>query len=98
MGTAERFIEGLRAGEPRAVQAADRLLRTMSRKHPATHLTERQGEVVELVANGWSDGEIALRFGCTTDTVRSHMQDAKVRLGARSRPHAVVLWLAREAA
>lgn len=89
----DRFVEALRAGEPRAVQAANRLLGNLARKHEPTDLTERQHKVVELMARGWSDGEIALELGIHGDTVREHVGAAKRRLGARSRPHAVVLWL-----
>lgn len=88
----------MRAGEPQAVQAADRLLRTMARKHEPSHLTQRQTRVVELMARGWSDGEIGLELGIHGDTVREHVGAAKRRLGARSRAHAVVLWLMEEAA
>ena len=65
----------------------------MARKTEPADLTERQSRVVELMALGWSDGEIALELGIHGDTVREHVGAAKRRLGARSRPHAVVLWL-----
>ncbi len=84
----------MRAGEPRANEAANRLLRTMSLKHDEPgDLTDRQAEVLELLAHGLSDGEIGLRLGIRTDTVKEHVHRAKRALGARSRPHAVVLWI-----
>jgi DNA-binding NarL/FixJ family response regulator len=75
------------------VEAANRLLRNMARKTEPSHLTERQSRIVELIACGWSDGEIALELGIDATTVREHVSGAKRRLGARSRPHAVALWL-----
>jgi DNA-binding NarL/FixJ family response regulator len=94
--TSERFVAALRAGEPRAVDAANRLLRTMSTKQPPDTVTDRQSEVVELVACGMSDGEIAQFLRIRTATVREHVRHAKTALGARTRPHMVVLWLAQQ--
>jgi DNA-binding NarL/FixJ family response regulator len=94
--TSEQFVEALRAGEPRAVEARNRLLRTMSRTHEPDAVTERQSEVIELLAGGMSDGEIALFLRIRTDTVREHVRRAKSALGARTRPHMVVLWLAQQ--
>lgn len=95
-GKVEEFISGLRAGEPRAVEAADRLLGTMARTHLPTELSPRQVEVLQFVAAGFSDGEIALQMGISTYTAREHVRRAKSALGARTRAHAVCLWLARE--
>ena len=95
-GLVEKFLDGLRAGEPHAVAAANRLLGTMAHKHPPERLTPRQEEMLRLVATGWSDGEIALEMGIQRETVKKHVLDAKYRLGARTRPHAVVLWLATQ--
>jgi DNA-binding NarL/FixJ family response regulator len=96
-GLVEEFISGLRAGEPRAVEAANRLLGTMARKHPPTHITERQSEIVGLMAHGFSKGEIAAQLGVSENTVRTHVWRARSALGARTGPHMVSLWLAYEA-
>jgi DNA-binding CsgD family transcriptional regulator len=85
-----------RAGEPRAVEARDRLLGTLARKHPPEHLTARQDEVVYL-AGAWAvGGEIAAELGVSVETVRTHMKEARRRLGARTSAHVVALWLASQ--
>ena len=44
-------------------------------------LTERQAEVVRLVADGLSNRQIALVLGVNEKTVRTHITDALTRLG-----------------
>ena len=95
-GIVEEFLDGLRAGEPRAVQAVERLLGTMAHKDPPSHLTERQEEALLLMANGYTDGEIGLQMGISALTATEHVQRAKRALGARTRPHAVSLWVLRQ--
>jgi PAS domain S-box-containing protein len=63
-----------RAPEQRAVRAA---------------LSRREREVVRLVALGGSGPEIAAELGITHDTVRTHVRNAMVKIGARSRAHLV---------
>lgn len=92
----QEFLDGLRAGEPRAVEAANRLLGTMAHKHPPSELTDRQEEALLLMANGLSDGEIAARMGISTLTATEHVQKARRALGARTRAHAVSLWVLRQ--
>ena len=92
----DEFLDGLRAGEPKAVDAANRLLGTMARTHQPTELSPRQVEVLQLVAAGFSDGEIGLRLGISTLTAREHVRRAKSALGARTRAHAIALWVLRE--
>jgi DNA-binding NarL/FixJ family response regulator len=94
----DAFVGGLRAGEPRAVQAAERLLGTMSRTHHhPLELSARQVEVLGRVAHGLTDGEIGLELGISALTVREHVRRSKHVLGARNRVHLIVLWVAQEA-
>lgn len=98
-GIVEEFLDGLRAGEPKAVEAANRLLGTMARTHQhPVHLSARQVEVLKHVAHGFSDGEIGLKLGISPLTVREHVRRSKQVLGARNRAHLIVLWVAQEAA
>lgn len=55
----------------------------------ATVLTERQLDVINLVAMGSSNAEIADRLGLGRETVKSYLRSAMARLGARSRHEAV---------
>ena len=54
-------------------------------------LTPREREVLELVAQGFTDKEIARMLGRDYITVRDQSQSAVKRLGARNRAHAVAL-------
>ena len=60
-------------------------------------LTARQRAVLTGLARGDSVEEIALELGLSPDTVRVHIRNARMRLGARSRAHAVVIALRRGA-
>lgn len=54
-------------------------------------LTARELEVLELVAEGLTNGEIAAQLVIGTETVRTHVGHAIGKLGARDRTNAVVL-------
>ncbi len=56
-------------------------------------LTERQREILDLVSNGYLNKQIANRMGITEATVKHHMANVKDRLAARSRAHAVAMWV-----
>src|SRR3954447_2767396 len=53
-------------------------------------LTEREREVVALVAHGLSNDEIAARLVLSPATARTHVSRAMVKLGARDRAQLVV--------
>jgi DNA-binding NarL/FixJ family response regulator len=52
-------------------------------------LTTRELEVLRLVAEGFTDGEIAARLVLSRHTVHRHLQNAYARLGCSSRASAV---------
>lgn len=56
---------------------------------PRGALTPRQREIVQLVALGASGPEIADELHISHETVRTHIRNAMVKLGARSRAHLV---------
>lgn len=58
-------------------------------------LTPREREVLELVAGGLPNPEIAHRLGITTKTVKNHVSRVYAKLGVATRPRAIVM--AREA-
>ena len=57
-------------------------------------LTPREREVVSLVALGLTSGEIAERLVVSPATVRTHVQNAMAKMGARTRAHLVAIALA----
>lgn len=61
-------------------------------------LTLRQEQVLDLLADGLTNKEIAARLGISWRTVERHVSDILVRLGATTRSGAVSLYLRSRAA
>lgn len=61
----------------------------------AVALTGREREVMGLVARGSSDRDIAVALGFAVATARFHVEQAKRKLGAKTRSQAVALAVAR---
>lgn len=58
-------------------------------RHAATGLTRREYEVVRHVARGARNAEIAFALGLTPNTVKTYLQSALQKLGARNRVEAI---------
>ncbi|HEV7804854.1 MAG TPA: LuxR C-terminal-related transcriptional regulator [Solirubrobacteraceae bacterium] len=56
-------------------------------------LTKREREVMTLIAAGGRSSDVARRLFLSSETVKSHVHNAMVKLGARTRAHAVALAL-----
>ena len=56
-------------------------------------LSEREREVMTLVASGLQSGDIAERLFLSPETVKSHVHNAMGKLGAHTRAHAVAIAL-----
>ena len=56
----------------------------------AQHITDRESEVLALVAEGYSNKLIAARLGISERTVKNHLTYIMIKLRASDRTHAVV--------
>ncbi|QKW39513.1 response regulator transcription factor [Actinomadura sp. NAK00032] len=79
--TTKRLLDRFAVHLPDAAEKANGALET---------LTEREGEVLQLVARGMSNAEIAGRLYVSEATVKTHMGRILMKLGLRDRVQAVV--------
>ncbi len=56
-------------------------------------LTQRQRQILQLLANGGSTAAAAKELDLSEETVKTHTKNALARLGARNRTHAVAIAL-----
>jgi DNA-binding NarL/FixJ family response regulator len=97
---ADEIVQAIRfVGQGAAVfspAAASRLVElAAARPRPFPELTERELEVLTLLADGAGNGETARRLGLTTKTVRNHVPRICTKLQVLDRVQAVLK--AREA-
>lgn len=58
-----------------------------------THVTPRQSEILDLIAAGFGDKEIAQRLGLSYGTVRTQLGRFFAANGVHGRAGAVALWV-----
>lgn len=73
------------------VPRGESLARPARRARDQMRLTAREQQVLELLASGQRGVEVAERLMVSPETVRTHVQNAVAKLGARNRAHALVL-------
>ncbi|MFI6831742.1 response regulator [Kribbella sp. NPDC050241] len=99
--TAERLFDAVRViasgGGLLAPTVTRRLIAEFARRRPAGdpavslgHLTPREIEVLQLIAGGLSNPEIATRLVVSDETVKTHVSRLLSKLGARDRTQAVI--------
>jgi DNA-binding CsgD family transcriptional regulator len=67
-----------------------------SDSNPLADLTPRNREVLQLVACGMTNGEIARELGITLDGAKWHLGEIITRLGVGSREEAAAIWRAEQ--
>jgi DNA-binding NarL/FixJ family response regulator len=99
----EQIVQGIRAvaaGEALASPSVTRRLierfaaapgASPSRARELEQLTPREREVLELMARGLSNSELAARLYLSEKTVKTHVGRILMKLGLRDRVHAVIL-------
>ncbi len=99
----EEILAGLdevvAGGAPMSRPIARRVLGFFARPAPSTagadELTAREREIMEHLARGLADKEIAAALGISTATVKNHLYRSYEKLAVRSRTEAVLKWLGR---
>ena len=65
---------------------------SMSRDARPLGLSSREAEIMSLIAEGHSNGEIAAQLVLAEKTVKNHVNRMYAKLGADSRAAAIVCW------
>jgi DNA-binding NarL/FixJ family response regulator len=60
-------------------------------------LSTREIEVMSLIANGHTNGEIAAHLFLAEKTVKNHVRRIYSKLGVHTRPAAIAHWMANRA-
>lgn len=68
----------------------------MTTKERDTRLTPRQVQIVELIADGYTDREVARELGTQPSTVKALVGDALRRTHSVNRTQLVVKWIRGE--
>jgi len=87
-----RAIRTVTAGKPFVDPSLSPAL-LMSQVGPDAPLSEREREILQLLAEGLHTEEVARRIGLSTETVKSDTKRAILKLEADSRVHAVAIAL-----
>jgi DNA-binding NarL/FixJ family response regulator len=64
----------------------------VSRRVRPLGLSSREAEIMSLIAEGHSNGEIAARLVLAEKTVKNHVNRIYAKLGADSRAAAILRW------
>jgi DNA-binding NarL/FixJ family response regulator len=87
-----RAIRAAAAGQVHlAPQAAVRLMREVRTPSPPEALTEREIDVLQLLAQGRSNKEIACDLSLGEKTIKTHVSNILSKLGVQSRTQAALL-------
>jgi DNA-binding NarL/FixJ family response regulator len=90
-------VEVMRGGAPMTGQIARRVIaafrRPASNSNPEMGLTPREEEILQWLAQGFANKEIAARLGTSVETVRVHVRHIYEKLHVHSRTEAAAKFL-----
>lgn len=97
----ERILEAItevrQGGAPMTREIARKIVEAfkepLAAEAPASELTRRENEVLELLSQGFANKEIAQRLSLSLDTVRYHLKQINDKLHVRSRTEAVAKFI-----
>ena len=92
-GAIRALASGATAFQPAMTERLFRAVTTTA--PPSEHLTDREVEVVRLMAGGFSNKEIAHALGTAEGTIKNHVSNILAKLRARDRTRAVLKALER---
>jgi len=87
------FIPGLHLSI--STEAKESPLPPCKTEVPVKRLSHREREVLSRIALGKQGPQIATELCISADTVRTHVQHILLKLGAQTRPHAILIGLQR---
>lgn len=87
--------DSIRAVHSGVVKVQPEVAIDLARYMTAEHLTQRELEVLRLIASGLSNKVVADRLGIREDTVKAHVTSILSKLKANDRTHAVTIALQR---
>ncbi|HSH01019.1 MAG TPA: response regulator transcription factor [Anaerolineae bacterium] len=87
-GQAAQAVRQVMAGQLIFPARARRLLAGQPAQKPTVQLSEREREVLALVAEGLTNAEVAERLHISDNTVKFHLQNIYQRLGVTNRTEA----------
>jgi PAS domain S-box-containing protein len=87
------FIPGEKTSPQHEVHAMTSWIPVPAEDRGRLQLTDREREIMTLVASGGQSGDIAEHLFLSSETVKSHVHNAMHKLGAHTRAHAVAIAL-----
>jgi two-component system NarL family response regulator len=91
----EELLETIRAVHAGAHRLPPEVAARLAERMHQSELTSREIEIVERIADGLSNKQIAAALGIGEATVKTHVNNIMGKLGASDRTHAVTLALRR---
>jgi len=89
----QRALDGQRTISSGVGAAADTVMPDDMEDSDAPHLTDRERQILQMLADGCTPAEVAERLFISPKTVRNHLTKVYDRLGVSSRSQAIVVAL-----